>query len=148
MDRVKKKNWQEIYTYLQQHNDEFIVFEEPVEENMLKQFNIIMSKLAENIHSLPIAEDQDLLDSIPSLFDNKVSDSEKKCMMVLYATSGNIACYRALEKYLSGDLPLRSFALVAQQHARMVLEMTIMERVPLYISSPLGGKDKDRKSVV
>ena len=63
-------------------------------------------------------------------------------MKVLYATAGNSARQRELEKQLNGDLPIRSLALVAQQHARMVLEMTIMERVPLYISSPLGGKDK------
>ncbi|MGL5682952.1 MAG: hypothetical protein ACRDDZ_07845 [Marinifilaceae bacterium] len=142
MDRVKKKNWQEIYTYLQEHDEEFVVFEEPVEENMLRQFNVLMAKIAENIDDLPLSEDADLQDSIPALFDEKITDAEKKCMMVLFATSGNIACYRALEQYLAGDMPLRSFALVAHQHARMVLEMTILEKVPLYISSPLGGKDK------
>lgn len=141
MNRVNKKSWQDIYSYLSDHNTPFVVFEEPVAQKTITGFNNVMRQLADNAQLWPLNEDDLLSDAIPLLYDSTYSSIRKKRLMVLFATSASVECYRALEIYISTNLPLKDFAIAAYQHARMVLEMDIMDKVSLYISSPLGGKN-------
>lgn len=140
MDRVNKKSWQDIYNYLRENNEQYFVFEEPIEQSTLAGFNKVMQQLARNAKLWPLEEDALLSDSIPLLYDINYSTTQKKRLMVLFATSGSVDCYRALEEYIATNPSLKEFAVAAYQHARMVLEMDIMDKVSLYISSPLGGK--------
>ena len=67
----------------------------------------------------------------------------KKEILARMASVESVECYRAIEAYLEQALePLLSWAILALNESRMLLESKIMDENQVFISTGLGGKDE------
>jgi hypothetical protein len=67
----------------------------------------------------------------------------KKEILARMASIENVECYRAIEAYLEQALePLLSWAILALNESRMLLESKILDENQVFISTGLGGKDE------
>ena len=67
----------------------------------------------------------------------------KKEILARLASIAKVECYRAIEAFMdSADEPLRTWAVLALNESRMVLESKIMNENQVFISTGLGGKDE------
>lgn len=76
------------------------------------------------------------------LNDENVSIDDKKNILTLLTTVGEVETFRMLEEYLK-IVPeeLKKWAFLACQQGRMFLESRLLEESKIYIASGLGGKD-------
>lgn len=76
------------------------------------------------------------------LNNESVSLDEKKKILTLLTTIGEVETFRMLEEYLK-TVPeeLKNWAFLACQQGRMFLESKLLEESKIYIASGLGGKD-------
>ena len=67
----------------------------------------------------------------------------KKEILARMASIESVECYRAIEAYLEQAFePLLSWAILALNESRMLLESKIMDENQVFISTGLGGKDE------
>ena len=87
---------------------------------------------------------------MPDLKEPGYSDQHKKEVLARLASLQNVESYRAIEACMNlAEEPLRSWAFLALNESRMLLESKIMDENQIYISTGLGGKgDKLRYFVV
>jgi hypothetical protein len=66
----------------------------------------------------------------------------KKEILARMASVPKVECYRAIETFLEDAVePLHSWAIMALNESRMLLESKIMDENQVFISTGLGGKD-------
>jgi len=83
------------------------------------------------------------LDSMQYLSEPGYSTDVKKEILARLASIEKVVCYRAIESFLKdAEEPLRSWALLALNESRMLLESKIMDENQVFISTGLGGKDE------
>jgi hypothetical protein len=87
---------------------------------------------------------------MPHLQEPGYSDQLKKEILARLASMECVESYRAIEACLKeAEEPLRSWAILALNESRMLLESKIMDENQIYISTGLGGKgDRLRYFVV
>jgi hypothetical protein len=82
------------------------------------------------------------MDHIQSLYEPGYSFDTKKEILARLATINRVECYRALESYAQdAPEPLHSWAILALNESRMLLESKILDENQVFISTGLGGKD-------
>lgn len=95
--------------------------------------------------SMRIREEQDeqwALDHIQYLSEPGYSEEVKREILARLAGIEKVECYRALESFMQdASEPLRSWALLAVNESRMLLESKILDENQVFISTGLGGKD-------
>lgn len=84
------------------------------------------------------------------LFASDISIDEKRMLLSKLASINDVDVFRAIEKYMKdGDKELHDWAILAYQESRMLIQSSLMEKAPIFISTGLGGKkDKLRYCVV
>jgi hypothetical protein len=84
------------------------------------------------------------------LFDESISLSEKKEILVLLASVEDVEAFRAIEKYRNDpDGELKEWSVLALQESRMLIESSLLDENQVFISTGLGGRqDKLRYFVV
>ena len=89
-------------------------------------------------------EEQWALDHIQYLGEPGYSVDVKKEILARLAGIEKVECYRAIEAALeaAGDSPLHSWAVLALNESRMLLESKIMDENQVFISTGLGGRDE------
>lgn len=76
------------------------------------------------------------------LFDESVSDEQKKDTLVMLASNSSVEDFRLVEKFMNACKPeLKNWALLAYQQCRMFLESSLLDEEKIYVASGLGGKD-------
>jgi len=88
-------------------------------------------------------EEEWALDHMRYLMEPGYSVDAKKEILARLASIEKVECYRAIESFLqnSGE-PLRSWASLALNESRMLLESKIMDENQVFISTGLGGKEE------
>jgi len=82
------------------------------------------------------------LDHIQYLSEPSYSMDVKREILARLASIAKVECYRAIESYLEDALePMRSWAILAMNESRMLLESKILDENQVFISTGLGGKD-------
>lgn len=61
-------------------------------------------------------------------------------MLTVLATLDDISIYRAIENFSKQDTPLKSWATVALQQSRMLIQSNLLEDPEIFISTGLGGR--------
>lgn len=75
------------------------------------------------------------------IFDLTQDEADRKSMFAKLASLEEVQAYRTIEKYLKeGHQELRSWAILALQESRMLLESKLLEENQVFISTGLGGK--------
>ena len=89
------------------------------------------------------------LERMQYLSETGYSVDVKKEILARMASIENVECYRAIEAYLEQALePLLSWAILALNESRMLLESRMMDENQLFISTGLGGKDENLRYFV
>jgi len=82
------------------------------------------------------------LDHIQYLSEPGYSMDVKREILARLASIDKVECYRAIESFLEDALePIRSWAVLAMNESRMLLESKILDENQVFISTGLGGKD-------
>ncbi|MEN8120633.1 MAG: hypothetical protein ABFS35_09815 [Bacteroidota bacterium] len=86
---------------------------------------------------------KDLLEKKDYLYDPKLSNEEKKGLLVSFASIDDVEAYRIIERFLSNPEPeLKNWAVLALQESRMTIESSLLNENQVIISTGLGGKGK------
>ncbi len=87
--------------------------------------------------------DEWALEHMQYLSEPGYSVDVKKEILARMASIESVECFRAIEAYLEQALePLLSWAILALNESRMLLESKIMDENQVFISTGLGGKDE------
>lgn len=136
-----KNNQDEMYRQIQDAinslPENFSILEEQIDlELQLQYFNF--SKELKNEFTK-----QYILDKKNDLFDDNVPVEEKKTLLVLLASIGEVEAYRAIEAYIHLPEPeLKEWAKLAIQESRMILQSSLLDEQQVFISTGLGGHGK------
>ena len=88
-------------------------------------------------------EEKWALDHMQYLMEPGYSVDVKKEILARLASIEKVECYRAIETFLQNAVePIRSWALLALNESRMLLESKILDENQVFISTGLGGKDE------
>jgi hypothetical protein len=83
------------------------------------------------------------LEHMQYLEESGYSEDVKKEILTRLASIEKVECYRAIESFLqSSTEPMRSWAILALNESRMMLESKILDENQVFISTGLGGKDE------
>ena len=83
------------------------------------------------------------LDHMQYLMEPGYSTDVKKEILARLASIEKVECYRAIESFMQNARePLLSWALLALNESRMLLESKIMDENQVFISTGLGGKNE------
>ncbi len=86
---------------------------------------------------------EDFLAARTELFSPKTGEDRKREILSGLAGTDNVKAYRILEKFVEKAGPsLRSWAVLALQENRMLLQTSILDEQQFFISTGLGGKNK------
>jgi hypothetical protein len=87
--------------------------------------------------------DEWALEHMQYLSEPGYSMDVKKEILARMASIESVECFRAIEAYLEHTMePLLSWAILALNESRMLLESKIMDENQVFISTGLGGKDE------
>jgi hypothetical protein len=82
------------------------------------------------------------MDHMQCLYEPGYSSETKKEILARLATMNRVECYRAIESFAKdAPEPLYSWAVLALNESRMLLESKILDENQVFISTGLGGKD-------
>jgi len=114
----------------------FNILEEQIDVEMQVEFFELANKSLQEKN-----EESDLSNSAKQFFDKQISDDLKKQLLVQLSNSKEVEHYRIIEKFIeTAKLDLRSWAILALQHARISLESDLLDEQQVFISTGLGGK--------
>jgi hypothetical protein len=118
-------------------NGNFNILEEQIDLEVQMKYFELSKKLKES----DIKEDY--LAVHDELFLSETDIERKKEIMAGLAGSDNVKAYRILEKYAEQVVPsLKSWAVLALQENRMLLQTFLLDEQQFFISTGLGGKNK------
>lgn len=86
---------------------------------------------------------EEVLEKVPVLYDPDARLEEKRDILVMLASFGDVSTYRILEKYKEDALgEIKLWAAMAFRENQMLLQGSLLEENQILISSGLGGKGK------
>jgi hypothetical protein len=84
---------------------------------------------------------EELIDRRNDLFNEDISEEEKKKLLPNLAKTRDISVFRTLEKFVEVSIePLRSWGILALNECKMMIESGLLEQSQVFISTGLGGK--------
>jgi len=135
----EERQWQNMDELLAHIGSDFSVMEEEVDVHIQQEFMRLMGKLTqtpETFKQLCTTYQEHIND----LFDDTVSNEEKKKMLVVLCTLDDVATYRAIESYHKADTALQKWATIALQQSRMVIQSALSGESTVFVSTGLGGQ--------
>ena len=120
---------------IKQYGNNILVLEEEID------LKLQMEYLKESaVAKKEINQDQ-VLKEKNKLFDDGMSLNEKRKLLTKLATINEVEAFRTLEAYRNKpDKSLMEWSVLAYQESKMLLQSTLMDKPPLFISTGLGGK--------
>ncbi|MBN2667744.1 MAG: hypothetical protein JXR60_00830 [Bacteroidales bacterium] len=130
-------NYNDLNDFLNNLPKSFSILEEKIDvEIQVSYFDYIKRNKIKSIEN-------EIIDTKIDLLLSHLDDSEQvKELLVGFARTEDVKIYRALEKFVSetkNDL-LKSWAILALQENRMLIESSLLEERQVFISTGLGGK--------
>ena len=124
---------------LTESGGKFNIMEEQIDVDLqVEFFELVNVKLKdkESESNLEKAEDK--------LFRKEASEDEIRGLLVELSNSKQVEHYRLIEKFIQkAEGEIRSWAILALQHARIGLESELLDEQQVFISTGLGGQGED-----
>jgi len=138
MDKLdNKKSYNEINDFLQNLPKNFSILQEEIDiEIQMEYFERI-----KNLKKTVKIDSEDLPIKIAELKLSSISEEEKKDILIQLASVDDVKAYRAIEKFKNETETLKSWATLALQESRMMIESSLLEESQVFISTGMGGKD-------
>lgn len=121
--------------YLEVGEDSISLLEEPIDADTQFEYFECSKNQENHLTNDEIISRKDLI------FDDSVSNEQKKLLLVQLASISNIEAYRTIEKYLKKpNTKLINWAYLAFLESRLLLESTFLNENKVLITTGLGGK--------
>lgn len=127
MDKLKQK--------VKQYGDNITVLEEEIDIKLQMQYFKESKAVKRTLDQSKVLEEKD------KLFDDGLSLEEKRMLLSKLASINQVEAFRTLEAYRKQpDKSLMEWSVLAYQESKMLLQSTLLDEPPLFISTGLGGK--------
>ncbi|MCU4166604.1 hypothetical protein [Carboxylicivirga caseinilyticus] len=120
---------------IKQYGDNISVLEEEID------LKLQMEYLKESANVKKVLDAVQVLKDKNKLFDDGMSLSDKRILLSKLASVNEVEAFRTLELYKQKpDKSLMEWSVLAYQESKMLLESSLLDKPPLFISTGLGGK--------
>lgn len=134
----ENNNLKKIQEAIESLPENFSVLEEQIDvELQMEYFEYTKDKSNnEAIEDFDEAEKQ--------LYDPEIPDDDKKRLLVRLAGHDKVEAFRMIERFQKqAEGVLRSWAILAIQESRMILQSSLLDEQQVFISTGLGGKGQN-----
>lgn len=129
LDRLKKM--------FEEDPDNINILEEVIDIDLQMKYFKASVKAKEKFDADEVMAKKELL------FDETVPKKDKRKLLVQLASVNQVEAYRVIEKYVAeAETAMKKWAILALQESRMMIHATLLDTVPVFISTGLGGKGK------
>jgi len=123
---------------IEKYGDNMAILEEAIDIKLQKQYFKESKKQKVKLNKSQVMADKE------KLFDNELSDEAKRELLCQLASLDEVEAFRTIENYKAApDEKLADWAILAFQESKMLLQSSLMDEKPVFISTGLGG-DKNR----
>lgn len=127
MDKLKQK--------IKQYGNNITVLEEEIDIKLQMQYFKESKAVKQTLDQSKVLKEKD------KLFDDGLSLEEKRLLLSRLASVNQVEAFRTLEAYRKQpDKSLMEWSVLAYQESKMLLQSTLLDEPPLFISTGLGGK--------
>lgn len=119
--------------------DNLNIFQDEVDFTVQQQFLNTLKRFSKNPEKCEELRKK-YAENIQDLFDENVSEQEKKKMLVILSTIDDVSIFRTIESISQQEGPLQKWAIIAAQQSRMLLQSNLLDTPGVFISSGLGGR--------
>ncbi|WP_163713735.1 hypothetical protein [Mangrovibacterium lignilyticum] len=134
----ENNNLKKIQEAIESLPDNFSILEEQIDVELQMQYFEFTKDKTNNqgIEDFEAAEAQ--------LYDPEISETDKKKLLVRLAGHDKVESFRIIERFRTqAEGPMRNWAILAIQEARMILQSSLLDEQQVYISTGLGGKGQN-----
>ncbi|MBS2100045.1 hypothetical protein [Carboxylicivirga linearis] len=120
---------------IKQYGNNIMVLEEEIDLKLQTEYLKESAVVKKEIDQTQVLKDKN------KLFDDGMSLNEKRKLLTKLASINEVEAFRTLEAYRNKpDKSLMEWSVLAYQESKMLLQSTLMDKPPLFISTGLGGK--------
>ena len=133
---MEKKNiYEALRELLGEKSGNLNILEEKIDINLQMEYFEYSKEIKNRLNPEFILQNKD------DIFDMGLDESIRKTRLAELASVNDVVAYRTIEQYLKLNKPdLRSWAILALQESRMLLESKLLDENQIFISTGLGGK--------
>ncbi|TAJ10486.1 hypothetical protein DMA11_18825 [Marinilabiliaceae bacterium JC017] len=129
------KTFDKIRDVLDKNPDNVSVLEEEIDVDLQMTYFKASRKIKKALDTELVLENKDLL------FSDEVLEEEKKQLLLSLASVNEVIAFRTIERYLNNpDSGLKDWGTLALQESKMLLQSSLVDKAPMFISTGLGGK--------
>ena len=135
-DNIKGENiYDRIQEIFGQIPDNYNILEEQIDIDLQMEYFEQSKFVKQELEHEVVMNNKELI------YDITVPVEERKLLLAQLASLEDVEAYRTIEKYLKSPAEdLQSWAILALQESRMLLESKILDENQVFISTGLGGK--------
>lgn len=134
----KHTEWQDMNEMLEKSGAHLNVLEEEIDIEIQKAYFTSLHTLTQNPENFKRLGKK-YTEEINLLFEEDTPENRKKEMLVVLAALDDISIYRAIENFSKQSTSLKSWATIALQQSRMLIQSNLLEDPEIFISTGLGG---------
>jgi hypothetical protein len=120
--------------------------EDPDNINILEEVidvDLQLKYFKESVKAKKDLDEAEVLSRKELLFDAEITKREKRKLLAQLASVNQVEAYRAIEKYTAeAETAMKKWSILALQESRMLIHASLLDTVPVFISTGLGGKGK------
>ncbi|SHE48634.1 hypothetical protein SAMN05444274_101489 [Mariniphaga anaerophila] len=132
-----KEYYNDIQKIFEDLPDNFNILEEQIDMEVQMEYFEFSKKIKEE------KSDENFLECANELFLPETDLERKKQILIGLAGMDDVKAYRTLERFEEqADSDIRSWAVLALQENRMLLQTSLLDEQQFFISTGLGGKGK------
>lgn len=133
----REKFYSDIQKIFEDLPDNFNILEDQIDLEVQMKYFELSGKIRDE------QKEVDFLESEEELFSSETDNERKKEILIGLAATDDVKAYRIIEKFLKQtESELHSWAVLAFQENRMLLQTSLLEEQQFFISTGLGGKGK------
>lgn len=128
--------YEKLKELLAKSGGKYSILEEQIDVELQVEYFELVNKCLKNKRN-----SEDILSDEDKLYNPDISDDEKKIILTELSDDKNVEAYRIIERFIKADIKeLKSWSILALQHARISLETHLLDEQQVFISTGLGGK--------
>lgn len=136
--------FEKIRKMIEEDPDNVTILEEVIDVDLQMDYFKLSLEAKKDIDVDSVIEQKD------DLFSELMPIDDKKTLLSKMASVNDVEVFRNVEKYMKQpDDELHDWAILAYQESRMLIQSSLLDKAPIFISTGLGGKkDKLRYCIV
>mgnify|MGYP004565229623 CR=1 FL=1 len=138
LENRDEQKWESVNQLLSKVGSHLNILEEEIDVDVQYQYMKLFEYLAKKKNIKFLSEDA--ISHAQDLFDDSISDEKKKILLTTLATVNDVSIYRVIEAFQKQASSLKSWATIALQQSRMIIQSSLLDESTVFLSSGLGGR--------